>query len=116
MHGPSSNHNPLHAAAKQAQAVARETKSPWFEKVAIWTMVASALTAAVTGMVQAWHLIRRDLKDDCRERERERHRTAAAPQPPGGSDHFDIATAGERGGGGTRRADHEQASAHARKR
>jgi len=43
MPGQPTPHNPLHAAARETMQVARETKSPWFEKVAIFTMIASAL-------------------------------------------------------------------------
>ena len=71
MHGPTPPHNPLAQAAKEMSAVARETKSPLFERVATVTLITSALaTTALAGM-QAWHMLRRDLEKD-RERQRER--------------------------------------------
>src|SRR3954447_10209917 len=95
MHGQPP-HNPLSAAAREVAAMAREAKSPLFERVAIWTMMGSALTTAAIGLVQMWHMIRRDLKDERREKERERERRpdAASPPPPGRPGVGGAATAG----------------------
>jgi hypothetical protein len=75
MHGPTPHH-PLTAAARETMAVARETKSPLFERVAIITMIGSALTTTALAALQAIHMLRRDLKEDRREEARapRRHR------------------------------------------
>jgi hypothetical protein len=67
-----------HAAARQMQDAAREAKSPLLEKVAIWAMIGSAVTTAATALLHTLHMVRRDWKED--RRERERH-AAAAPPP-----------------------------------
>src|SRR5579875_800911 len=82
-HGPNPPHNPLHSAARQMQDAAREAKSPLLEKVAIWAMVGSAVATAATAILHTLHMIRRDWKEDRREREKERRAEAArTPERP----------------------------------
>ena len=80
MPGQPTPHNPLHAAARETMQVARETKSPWFEKVAIITMIASALTTTAIAALQAVHMLKRDLEKD---KERERHASRRCRRPTG---------------------------------
>jgi hypothetical protein len=78
-------HNPLHAAARDTMAVAREAKSPLLERVAIFAMIGSAITGMAVAALHALHLIRKDLRDDQRERVRPHDRrpeAATAPQRP----------------------------------
>ena len=75
-------HNPLHSAARESMTIAREAKSPMLERVAVFAMIGSAVTGMALGTLHALHLIRKDLRDDRRERERDRpqdRRTEAAP-------------------------------------
>jgi hypothetical protein len=117
MHGPTPPHNPLQAAARQMQDAAREAKSPTLEKAAIWAMIGSAAATALTAVLHTVHMMRRDWKEDRREREKERRAEAATPpsQRPGP----DAATAAmpEHGDGGrwTRREERAE-PAHARAR
>lgn len=78
MHGPTP-HNPLRDAARETLHAAREVKSPLLERVAIFTMIGSALSTMAFGAVQMWHMVRRDLE---RDREKERDRRAAPASPP----------------------------------
>jgi hypothetical protein len=116
MPGQPTPHNPLHAAARETMQVARETKSPWFEKVAIFTMIASALTTTAIAALQAMHMLRRDL-----DKERERQREPSLP-PPERPRHGGTATAGMYPGDGdeqrrwTRREEHAEAAAPGRQR
>jgi hypothetical protein len=119
MPGQPTPHNPLHAAARETMQVARETKSPWFEKVAIITMIASALTTTAIAALQAVHMLRRDLEKD---KERERQRAPSLP-PPERPRHGGAATAGmypDRDGDEqrrwTRREEHAEAAAPGRQR
>jgi hypothetical protein len=75
-------HNPLDDAARKVDEVARRTKSPQFERAAIITMIASAImTTALAGM-QAFHMFRREVRDEQREREREERERARRADPP----------------------------------
>ena len=74
-------HNPLHSAARESMTLAREAKSPLLERVAIFAMIGSAITGMALGALHALHLIRKDLRDDRRERER-RPEGAAPPERP----------------------------------
>lgn len=118
MPGQPPPHNPLHAAARETMQVARETKSPWFEKVAIFTMIASALTTTAIAALQAVHMLRRDLEKD---KERERQREPSLP-PPERPRHGGAATAGMYPGDGdeprrwTRREDEPKAAVPGRQR
>ena len=56
MHGQPPPTNPLHAAARETMAVARETKSPWFECMAMIVMAASALVTTAIGALQVRHM------------------------------------------------------------
>jgi len=94
MPGQPTPHNPLHAAARETMQVAREAKSPWFEKVAIFTMIASALTTTAIAALQAVHMLRRDQEQRDKERERDR-RSAPASPPPDRPGHAIAATAGD---------------------
>jgi len=119
MPGQPTPHNPLHTAARETMQVARETKSPWFEKVAIVTMIASALTTTAIAALQAMHMLRRDLEKD---KERQRQREPSLP-PPERPRHGGTATAGmypDRDGDEqrrwTRREEHAEAAAPGRQR
>jgi hypothetical protein len=105
MHGQHPT-TPLNAAAKEMASVAREVKSPWFERVAMVAMITSALATAGTAIMQTLHMIRRDLKEDRKERERERRAETASPPPdrPGHGDHATTASDGDRRW--TRREEH----------
>ncbi len=74
-------HNPLHSAARDTMAIAREAKSPLLERVAIWAMIGSALTGMGVAALHALHLIRTDLRDDRRDQERHRDRRSEPPPP-----------------------------------
>jgi hypothetical protein len=111
-HGPASHHNPLHAAARQVADAAREAKSPLLEKVAVWAMIGSAITTAATALLHSLHMIRRDWKEDRRERER---RSEAAPPPERPGHHTASADMPPHGDGGrwARREEHAHAARHA---
>ena len=96
-------------------AVARETKSPLFERVAIITMIGSALTTTALAALQAIHMLRRDLKDDRREKERERRLEAASP-PPERPCHGEAGTANMDDDRRWTRREERAATAHARGR
>src|SRR5438046_1626163 len=74
MHGPTLPTNPLHAAARETMAVAREAKSPLFERGAVVTMLAAAAVTTAVGALQAWHMLKRDLDDKHRDKDKERDR------------------------------------------
>jgi hypothetical protein len=116
MHGPAP-HTPLQDAARQMQDAAREAKSPLLEKAAIWAMIGAAVTTALTAVLHTVHMIRRDWKEDRREREKER-RAEAAP-PPSERPGHDAATADlppHGDGGRWTRREERAATAHARAR
>jgi predicted phage gp36 major capsid-like protein len=75
-------HNPLDDAARKVDEVARRTKSPQFERVAIFTMIASAITTVALAGFQAFHMFRREIRDEQREREREERERARRADPP----------------------------------
>ena len=83
-HGPNPHHNPLGDAAQQAMHAARETKSPLMEKLAIGTMIFSAVVSTGLGVVQVVRMMRHDeekaeekayrrLKAELEKQERETH-------------------------------------------
>jgi len=74
--------NPLHAAARETMAVAREAKSPQLERVAVWAMIGSAITGMAVAAMHALHLLRKDWRDELREQERRRHDPAPPPDRP----------------------------------
>jgi hypothetical protein len=117
MHGPNPPHHPLRDAARQMQDAAREARSPLLEKVAIWAMVGSAVATAATAILHTLHMLRRDWKEDRREREKERRAEAATP-PERQRYVAATATMSEQGDGGrwTRREEQAQAAGHARAR
>jgi hypothetical protein len=87
-------HNPLRDAARETMHVARETKSPWFEKVAIATMITSALTTKAFAVMHMWHTLKRDQeRERDRERDRERERSRQNELPPYRTGHGGTATA-----------------------
>jgi hypothetical protein len=117
MHGPTPHHNPLQAAARQMQDAAREAKSPLLERAAIWAMIGSAVATAATAILHTVHMIRRDWKEDRREREKERRAEAASP--PSERPAHDAATADlppQGDGGRWTRREERAATAHARAR
>jgi hypothetical protein len=63
-------------------AVAREAKSPLLERVAIVAMITSAITGIAVAALHAMHMLKRDLTDDRREKEKERDRRSEAASPP----------------------------------
>jgi hypothetical protein len=63
-------------------AVARETKSPLLEKMAIFAMITSAITGMTVAALHAVHVLKKDFKDDRRDKEKDRDRQADAPSPP----------------------------------
>src|SRR3954453_5402837 len=91
MHGPAPHPNPLHSAARQMQDAAREAKSPWLEKAAIWAMIGAAVTTALTAVMNTVHMVRRAWGETRREREKERRAGAASPPP--GRAGYDAAVA-----------------------
>ena len=82
MHGPFPPHNPLRHAAQEFRAVARETKSRWFEGAALVIMAISAAVTTAMGALQIRHMLRREMKEEEREKERERDRRSAPASPP----------------------------------
>jgi hypothetical protein len=86
-------------------AVARETKSPLLEKMAIFAMIASAITGLTVAALHAVHMLKKDLKDDRREQEKERDRRSEAAPPPRRPRHDGTATASmpDTGDGGHQR-------------
>ena len=112
-------HNPLAAAAQEVRAVAREAKSPWFERAALVIMAASAAVTTAIGAMQVRHMLRREMKEEQREQERER-RSHAAPPPPERPGEGTITAAGTPGpgrdGGEGRWARREERGAHAANR
>ncbi|APW58618.1 hypothetical protein BSF38_00016 [Paludisphaera borealis] len=52
--------NPV-AIAKETVAIAKESGSPAFQKVATWTLIASAAVTTIVGLLHAAHTIARDL-------------------------------------------------------
>jgi hypothetical protein len=91
---PGQPHNPLRDAARETMAVARETKSPWFEKVAIATMITSAITTTAFAVMHMWHTLKRDQeRERDRERDRERERSRQNELPPNRPGHGVTATA-----------------------
>ena len=124
MHGQPPPTNPLHAAARETMAVARETKSPWFERMAMIVMAASALVTTAIGALQVRHMLRREMRNEQREKdwERDRQREPSSP-PPDRPRRGDTATAGMpyHGRDGeerrwTSREEHAEAAAHGRQR
>jgi hypothetical protein len=113
MHGPAP-HNPLHAAARQMQDAAREAKSPWLEKVAVWAIIGSAVTTAATALLHTLHMVRRDWKEDRRDKERDR--PAAAASPPDRQGHDDNTTQGMGDERRWTRREERAGAAHARGR
>ena len=123
MHGQPPPHNPLHAAAQEVRAVAREANSPWFERMAMVVMAASALVTTAIGALQVRHMLRREMRDEQREQDRERERKPdASSPPPDRPGHGVTATAGmphgRDGGEGrwARREEHAEATAQGRQR
>ena len=123
MHGQPPPTNPLHAAARETMAVARETKSPWFERMAMIVMAASALVTTAIGALQVRHMLRREMRDEQREKDRERDRRSdPSSPPPERPRHGAAATAGmphgRDGGEGrwARREEHAEAATHGRQR
>ena len=116
MHGPSPHHNPLQDAARQMQDAAREAKSPLLEKAAIWAMIGSAVATAATAILHTVHMIRRDWKEDRREREKERRAEAAPPSERPRHDAATAETPPQGDGGRWTRREERAATAHARAR
>jgi hypothetical protein len=115
MHGPAP-HNPLAAAAREVQDVARTTRWRWLEHAAMGILAASAAVSTAIGALQIRHLYRREVKEEQRERERERRAEAVSP-PPERPAHSEATTPGmgdDRRR--TRREEHAQAAGHARGR
>jgi hypothetical protein len=91
-HGPNIPHNPLGSAAHQAMNAARETKSPLMEKLAIATMIGSAVISTGLGVVQVVRMINHD-REKAEEKAyqrlkreldaKERHHTPQAVQDHG---------------------------------
>jgi hypothetical protein len=96
------------------QDAAREAKSPLLEKAAIWAMIGSAVATAATALLHTVHMIRRDWKEDRREKERER-RAAAAP-PPERPEHHAPADMGDGARRWSSREERAHAASHARGR
>jgi hypothetical protein len=122
MHGQPPHHNPLHAAAQEVRAVAREAKSPWFERMALVIMALSAAVTTAIGAIQVRQMLRREMKDEQRDQERERRTDPSSP-PPDRPGHGATATAGMPPHGRddddrrwTRREEHAEAAAHGRQR
>jgi hypothetical protein len=112
-------HNPLDDAAKKVDDVARRTKSPQFERIAIGTMIASAVTTVLLAGFQAYHMFRREIRDEQREREKERERDRRADPPPERPGHGEAAPEPERDGGQrrwSRREEQAAPAAHGRQR
>jgi hypothetical protein len=111
MHGP---HNPLAAAAREMQDVARTTKWRWLDRVAMGVLAASAAVSTAIGALQIRHLYRREMKEEQRERERER-RDEAAP-PPERPGHGAPAAMGDGERRWSSREERAPAAGHARGR
>jgi hypothetical protein len=60
MHGPQPPHNPLAAAARETMAVARETKSPLLEKLAVGGMILSSVTSTAIGAYSMYRMAKHD--------------------------------------------------------
>src|SRR3954452_4919694 len=89
------SHNPLDDAARKVDDVARRTKSPQFEKAAIYTMIASAIMTTALAAFQAFHIFKREMRDEQRDREKERgRRPDPASPPPDRAESGGTATAG----------------------
>jgi hypothetical protein len=132
MHQPTPQ-NPLSAAARETMAAARETKSPLMEKLAIGTMIGSAVVSTGLGVVQVVRMVNHDrekaegkayqrLKRELDAKERERRTDAASP-PPERPGHGGTATAGmpDHGRGDddrrwSRREEHAEAAGHGKHR
>jgi hypothetical protein len=119
------SHNPLDDAARKVDDVARRTKSPQFERIAIFTMVASAITTVLLAGFQAYHMFRREIRDELRDKEKERgRRPDPASPPPDRAGYGGTATAGMPPHGRddgeprrwTRREEHAEAAAPGRQR
>jgi hypothetical protein len=67
--------------------VAKETKSPLLEKVAIFAMIGSAIMGMTVAALHAVHVLKKDMKDDHREKGKDRDRQSDAPSPPERSAH-----------------------------
>ena len=97
MHVTPSPHNPLRDAARDTMSVARETKSPLLEKVAIFAMIGSAIMGMTVAALHAVHVLKKDLKDDRREQEKERDRKSdPPPERPGYNDAASMPDGDER--------------------
>ena len=59
-HGPNPHHNPLDDAANQAMHAAQQAKSPLLEKLAIGTMIFSAVISTGLGVVQVVRMMKHD--------------------------------------------------------
>jgi hypothetical protein len=94
MPGHTPPHNPLAAAAQEIKAVARETKSPWFERAALIIMGLSAAVTTAIGAMQVRHMLRREMREEQREQERADARRSDAAPPPERPIHGATATAG----------------------
>lgn len=114
MHGPSP-HNPLRDAARDTIAMAREGKSPLLERVALFAMIASAITGIAVAAVHTFHLLKRDMKDDRRDKDRDRRSEATPPERPEHGDTAPMPDAGSDERRWTRRQEQPQ-SAYARHR
>src|SRR4051812_38095169 len=112
-------HNPLDDAARKVDDVARRTKSPGFERAAIYTMIASAVMTTALAAMQAFHMFRREMRDEQRDRERERERDRRADPPPERPRHGEAAPEHGQGDGErrwSRREEQPAPAAHARQR
>jgi len=65
------------ALAKETVAIARETGSPTFEKVAKWTLIVSAATSTIVAIAHTFRAIARDLTKNTND-----HAHAAVRQKP----------------------------------
>jgi hypothetical protein len=74
--------------------VARETKSPTLERVAVWAMIASAIMGMTVAALHAVHVLKKDFKDDRRDKEKDRDRQSDAPATPERSAQGRTAPAG----------------------
>ncbi len=117
MHGPNPPHHPLRDAARQMQDAAREARSPLLEKVAIWAMVGSAVATAATAILHTLPMLRRDSKEDRREREKERRAEGGrTPERPAYAHAADDMPPQGDGGRWTRREEYAHAAGHGRGR
>jgi len=98
MHNPGPHTNPLQAAAKETMAVAKEAKSPLLEqRVAIITMITSALATTAIAVLHGVHMLKRDLKKNG-----DHGQDASRSQPPPHR-NYHAAAAGDDGPGPQRR-------------